>query len=242
MVERTSPSSLLDLESSHFVDGQWLTSPQWWTLSRLPAALLWRVNLLMVMRTVEGVGFHCLSTKTRGAGRASDSCHPASAALYFSAFSFLCGRLSLPLCSPTLSYSVTPHFTLAVGMGWEPFSVISSRTSCLLLSLLVEGCRSSLCSFRNIIILIKWVCIQAVSPWRKPPHKIKPLVPALPGFWEHKSLSILISNFSSHSRPTSTKGTTAPQRCHYGKDGRHLCLWVLVWNSLTTRRISTTIH
>lgn len=69
------------------------------------------------MRTAEGVGFHCLSMKTRGAGWASDSCHPFSAALYFSAFSFLCGRLSLPLCSPTLSCSVSPHFTLGGGVG-----------------------------------------------------------------------------------------------------------------------------
>lgn len=131
------------------------------------------------------------------------------------------GFLFLSVLLPSL---VLYLLTSLWGVGWEPFSVISSRTSCLLLSFLVEGCRSSLCSFRNIIILIKWVGIQAVSPWRKPPHKIKPLVPALPGFWEHKSLSILISNFSSHSPPTSTKGTTTPQRCHYGKDGRHLRL------------------
>ena len=81
--------------------------------------------------------------------------------------SSVCGRFSLPLCS-TLSRSPAPSS--------HPSNLCNIFKDFMsFLSLLVEARRSSLFSFRNIILIKK-------KKARKPPHQIKPVFPSLPGF------------------------------------------------------------
>lgn len=152
----------------------------------------------MLLWTAEGSGPWCLSTKTSWLFLWLPSFLPRWPPISdLSPSSVLGNAFTLSLFSYTFLSSRIMFTPLEWGEGGRLCSVTFSRISCfLLLSLLVEGWKWSLFSFRNLVIL----SVAGSITRKKPPSKLKPSSPTLPYFREHKS-SILVSNISSHSCP-----------------------------------------
>lgn len=103
------------------------------------------------------------------------------------------GRLLRPLFSATLSYFPASSSPPLVGWGWGDTTVLCN----ILKNLIFSSPFSLRGRLKEVFILLQKLYFDKI----KPPQKVKLSYSALPGFWEHKSLSIHKSNGSSHSCP-----------------------------------------